>query len=583
MDARAWHTSWPRGLPLSLDYPRVPVYKFLESSARKYPTRQAIIFQVGEGTTSYPELWEKARRFATALSSLGVKKGDVVAIQLPNSPQFAIAYYGTLLLGATFSPCNPLLSAPELRHQLRDSGAETLVALDMFIDSAISVRGETSLKRVVVTGIQEIIPPFAPVDVSAHGPDTYSFQKLLLDFPPEPPEVGIDPDRDIAHLAYTGGTTGVSKGVVLTHKAIVANTLQFAHWLIGGRPAYDPEADLLLEPLGLPETDDQGFGEFPVTVREGKTMIVVPWFHAMGTVGYLNEPIYLGTTMVVHPRFDPGAYMGDISRHGAVVFGGAPPLFQAMLNHPDIDKSDFSSVRFVASGAAPLPVELLTEMQRRLPHTVIMEAYGLSEMSMGATANPCNRSGVRKLGSVGIPIFDTDVKIVDAEDPGRVLGAKEPGEICLKGPQAMLGYLGRPDETAEVLRDGWVHTGDIGYMDEDGYVYVIDRKKDMLIYKGYNVYPRELEEILFTHPAVANCAVIGKPDPAVGEYPKAFIVLKPGAVATPEEIMDHVARQVTPYKKIREVEFLDEIPVSLAGKALKRELREREAKRSRTA
>jgi len=287
--------------------------------------------------------------------------------------------------------------------------------------------------------------------------------------------------------------------------------------------------------------------------------------------------------MVVHPRFDAGAYLHDIARHEAKVFGGAPPLFQAMLNHPDIGSLDLSGVRLVASGAAPLPVELLDAMSRRLPNGVLMEAYGLTEATMGATANPANWSGLRKAGSVGIPIFDTEVKIAHVDDPDREMPPGELGEICIKGPQVMRGYYHRPEETAQVLRGGWLLTGDIGRMDEDGYLYVVDRKKDMLIYKGYNVYPRDLEEVLFSHPAVANCTVIGKPSADVGEVPKAFVVLKPGAVTSAEELMAYVATQVAPYKKIREIEFLDEIPVSLAGKALKRELRERELRKAAPA
>jgi len=589
MSGRPWYGSWPRGLPLSLDYPPVPVFKFLESSAKKYPDQDAIIFQVGEGATTFAELWEKAQRFATALAGFGVGKGDVVAIQLPNSPPFAIAYYGTLLTGATFTPCNPLLSAPELEHQLIDSGAETLVALDMFVATAVAVRERTRVKRLIVTGIPEILPPFAPIDVSAWGPEAYSFQALLAGTPPEPPAVSIDPGRDVAHLAYTGGTTGVSKGVVLTHRMVVTNSLQFSHWCTGGRPVLREDGLLYIEdrPDGRdgegPPGDAGGKWEYPVTPGHGKALIVVPWFHAMGTIGYLNFPVYTGATMVVHPRFDAGAYLGDIARHQAGVFGGAPPLFQAMLNHPDMAGKDLSCVRLVASGAAPLPVELLSAMQSRLPNGILMEAYGLTEATMGATANPANRSGTRKAGSVGIPIFDTEVKIVDVEDASREMPGGELGEVAIKGPQVMVGYFQRPEETAAVLRDGWLLTGDIGRMDEDGYVFVVERKKDMLIYNGYNVYPRELEEILFTHPAVANCTVIGKPDPAVGEFPKAFIVLKPGAITSAQEIMSFVAAQVTPYKKVREIEFLDEIPVSQAGKALKRELREREQRKSETA
>jgi len=578
---RRWYGSWPRGLPFGLEYPPVPVHRLLEGSARKYPDRVAIIFAIGGGQTTYAELWERSRRLASAVARLGVRKGDVVAIQLPNSPQFAVAYYATLLLGATVTPASPLLAPGELRHQLVDSGAETLVCLDMFVGNALEVLPETSVKHLIVTGLQEALPSGSPVDVSSYGPQVHSFLGLVADFSPDPPEVSIDPHEDMAHLAYTGGTTGVSKGVVLTHRSVLANSLQFAHWCAGGRPVLGDDGIIHIVDRWEPGPGEHW--EHPVKPATGKAVIVVPWFHAMGIIGYLNFPVYMGSTMLVHPRFDVGLYLADIAQHRAEVFGGAPPLFHAMLNHPAMADLDLSHVTLVASGAAPLPVELLGALERKLTGGIFMEAYGLTECTMGATANPATWSGRRKPGSVGIPIFDTDVKVVDADDLTRELAVGEVGEIAIRGPQVMRGYHRRPDETAKVLVDGWLLTGDLGRMDEDGYVFIVDRKKDMLIYKGYNVYPRDLEEILFTHPAVADCTVIGKPDPEVGEYPKAFVVLKPGAVTSAAELMDYVASRVAPYKKIREVEFVDSIPVSLAGKPLKRVLRERELGRSRTA
>jgi len=583
MQDRPWYAWWPKGLPVSLDYPPVPVWKLLESSARKYPDREAIIFSIGEGSTSYAELWEKARRFATALARLGVKKGDVVAVQLPNSPQFALVYYGILLAGAVFTPCNPLMSAAELRHQMVDSGANTLVALDMFMSTVVGVRAQTGIKNVIVTGVQEAVPPHTPVHVVGYGPKTYSLQQLVRDTPPDPPEVAIDPENDLAHLAYTGGTTGVSKGVLLTHKAVVANTLQFSHWAASGQPVLDEDG--ILQVVGCYDEDAAPGDdwEYPATPGEGKVLIVVPWSHSMGTIGYLNTPIYLGTTMVVHPRFDAAAYVADIVKHEAEVFGGAPPVLRGVLNHPGVQELDFSSVRWIPSGAAPLPVEYLRKMMELVPDAVVMEAYGLTEMTMGAVSNPANRSGRREPGSVGIPVFDTDVKIVDLDDPDLEIGFDELGEICVTGPQIMKGYHNRPDETAKALRNGWVHTGDIGRISQDGYLYVVDRKKDMLIYNGYNVYPRELEEILHTHPAVASCVVVGKPDPRRGEIPKAFVVCRPDVSVTEEELIEMVAERVSSYKKVREVEFVESIPVNLAGKPLRRELRETEVQRARAA
>jgi len=279
----------------------------------------------------------------------------------------------------------------------------------------------------------------------------------------------------------------------------------------------------------------------------------------MGTIGGLNLTVLTGTTLVLHMRFDPGRYLADAEKHRVTSMGGAPPIYVALLQHPDIDKRDLSSVLSISSGAAPLPVEVLESLKRRFPQARVGEGYGLTEVTMGATSNPSWRSGQRKAGTVGVPVFDTEIKLTD-------------GEVCIRGPQVMRGYHNRPEETADVLSDGWLRTGDVGFIDDDGYLTIVDRKKDMLIYKGYNVYPRELEEVLFSHPAVANAAVVGKRDVAVGELPVAFVVLADEG-ADPQEIRDWVNGRVTPYKKLRDIRVLGEIPVSAAGKVLRRELR----------
>jgi long-chain acyl-CoA synthetase len=301
----------------------------------------------------------------------------------------------------------------------------------------------------------------------------------------------------------------------------------------------------------------------------------------MGTVGYLNLPVLTSATTVIHQRFDPAAYVADAERYRVTTIGGAPPVFHALLQVPGLRDRDLSSVRSLASGAAPLAVDLIEQLSQVFPDAVIGEGYGLTEVTMGAVSNPSGRSQRRKVGSVGLPVPGTEVMVVAPDEAAlRELPAGEAGEVCLRGPQVMRGYHGRPDATAEVLVDGWLRTGDVGVLDEDGYLSIVDRKKDMLLYKGYNVYPRELEEILFAHPAVSSCAVVGQPDPAAGELPVAFVVLAPGALVSAEELVAHVAERVTPYKRVRRVEFVDGIPVSAAGKVLKRELRERLAQRA---
>ncbi|HET7531483.1 MAG TPA: AMP-binding protein [Mycobacteriales bacterium] len=538
--------SRPPGLPRSLDYPAVPVGAILRGSARRWPDRVALRFNDDE--LSFAEVLAGAARFAHALADRGVGVGDVVALHMPNCLEYPLAYYGVLLSGATFSPANPLLPPDDLAFQLTDCNARVVVTWSLAAAAVAAVRGRIPAELVVGVATEP-------------GAADVGFEELCAGQPAEPSVVDFDPAATLAHLAYTGGTTGRSKGVELTHRHVVTNALQYACWGNGAVPSLDDAGDLVLDQIGSAE-------EWPVRLGEGRIVNLTPWFHAMGTVGYLNVPMLAGTTMTIHQRFDPGHYLTDASRYRVTSIGGAPPIFVALLRHELIDQVDLSSVRGLGSGAAPLPIEVIEELKKRFPDAVIGEGYGLTEVTMGATANPSWRSGERKVGSVGVPVFDTEVKLVD-------------GEVCIRGPQVMVGYHGRPDATDEVLVDGWLHSGDIGAIDEDGYLTIVDRKKDMLIYKGYNVYPRELEELLFQHPAVANAAVVGHYDVAVGDLPVAFVVLRgPGdaAVADPadaaEQVMAWVNDRVTPYKKLREIHVVEQIPVSAAGKVLRRELRD---------
>ncbi len=558
---------WPKFNPRSLNYPEIPVFQILRSTAAKLPFRIAIIFDSLEIT--YSELLTLCERFANALASLGVKKGDRVAIHLPNSPQFAIAYYGTLMNGAIFTPCSPLMVERELEHQINDAGAETIITLDLFYPTVSKVIPKTQLKNIIVAAIPDIFPPLLtaikPPLVKQELPGTLDFSSLLKAHEPKAPGVKIEPKKDLAHLAYTGGTTGVSKGVMLTHANIVANVLQVGYWSGGGDVSYkDGILDVVRMEGDRPE-------DHPIPFGKGKALVVVPWFHAMGTVGYLNNLILAGTTLVVFPRFDPGQYLQAIEKYEANAIGGAPQLFIPLVNHPDFKKYDLSSIRLVASGAAPLPIPVLNQMLQNFSG-VVAEGYGLTEVSMASNLNPPYRDGV-KPGSVGLPIHDTELKIVDSETGTRTLPPGEVGEVCIKGPQVMQGYWNKAEETKHVLRDGWVYTGDIGREDEDGYFYIVDRKKDMLIYKGYNVYPRDLEELMAKHPAVQQCAVVGKTDVDAGEVPVGFVVLKAGAQATAEELLEYCAKNVSAYKKIRQIIFKSQLPVSGAGKVLKTELR----------
>ncbi|MDT7774047.1 MAG: long-chain acyl-CoA synthetase [Pseudonocardiales bacterium] len=551
----------------SLDYPEVPAGAVLAGAAARWGDRIAL--HVDGRELSFAELYRQACQFANALRAEGVGPGDVVAIHSPNCPQFAIAYHGTLLSGATYTPANPLLPPNDLAAQLADSGAVLALSFEPASKVLAAIRDRTALRRVVLTDRAQSLDPGHRVDTAEFGTAGVDFEEFLAGQPSTRPDVDIDIHADLAHLAYTGGTTGRSKGVRLPHRNVVVNALQYACWGSGSEPRVDDAGGLWIEQVG----DD---AEFPVELGTGVAIGLTPWFHAMGTIGSLHIPMLSGATQVLHERFDPGRYLADAERFQVTGMTGAPPLFAALVAHPDFATRDLGSVQGISSGAAPLAVELIKAMRARFGEDVVIgEGYGLTEVTMGATAGPAGRSAIRKIGTVGLPIYDTQVKLVDEGSPGgpeEPLPAGEHGEVCIRGPQVMLGYRNRPEETAATLVDGWLHTGDIGVLDEDGYLAIVDRKKDMLIYKGYNVYPRDLEERLYAQPGVSAAAVVGRPDQALGELPVAFVVA-PSVDA--ERLRETVNADLLPYQRLRELYLVDSIPVSAAGKVLKRELRER--------
>jgi long-chain acyl-CoA synthetase len=550
---------------LSLQYPEAPVGALLAGSARRYGTHTTLHYYGRELDSA--GLYARACAFANALGAAGIGRGDVVAIHLPNCPQYAIAYYGILLAGATFSPTNPLLPPPDLAAQLADCGAVAAVSWRQAAPALAAVQAGTAVRLVLLTDRDQALDPTHRVALDA-VPGAQDFEAFHADAPTTDPAVPVDVHTDLAHLAYTGGTTGRSKGVQLTHRNVVVNALQYACWGTGSVPAFDGHGGVVLDQVGSTE-------EFPVRLGTGVAINLTPWFHAMGTIGALNVPTLTGSTTVLHERFDPGAYLADAERFGITGMGGAPPLFGVLLQHPEFATRDLSTVRGISSGAAPLPVEMIRALERRFgADVVIAEGYGLTEVTMGATIGPAARSAVRKVGTVGIPVFDTEVRIVAGPDL-TPLPPGEPGEVCIRGPQVMRGYRNRPEDTAAALVDGWLHTGDIGTLDEDGYLAIVDRKKDMLIYKGYNVYPRELEELLHARPGVRGAAVVGKPDVMVGELPVAFVVAPGFSEPDGQALLAAVNEQVTPYKRLRELHLVEEIPVSAAGKVLKRTLRDR--------
>jgi len=540
----------------------VTVGSLLRASARRYSDRVAIRHATTEYT--YTELWRSASAFADALRSAGIGPGQTVMLHMPNCPEYAIAYFGTLLSGATFSPANPLLPPGALLKQLTDCAASVVVTHVQSTTDICATPSDSapSLNLVVVVGKRTNESLTEP----EHEVDSTDFVTFLNAGDPDSiVEPDLDIDQDLAHIAYTGGTTGLSKGVELTHRNVVSNILQYACWNHGSICAVDDHGDVVLDQIGAPE-------EWPVRLGTGVVINLTPWFHAMGCIGSLSVPLLAGVTIILHDRFEPTTYLADAENWEVTSMSGAPAMFAALLASPDLAKRDLGSVRALSSGGGPLPHEHIRLLSERFPDSVLCEGYGLTEATMGVTLNPTSRSSVRKPGTVGLAVFDTEVGLFDPLT-GERCEAGTPGEICIRGPQVMRGYRNRPEETAAALVDGWLHTGDLGVFDDDGYLTVVDRLKDMLIYKGYNVYPREIEELLIAHPSVRAAAVVGRPDPEVGEIPVAFVVPANAEINT-DEVVAAVNAELLPYKRVRELLIVDQIPVSAAGKILKRDLRQ---------
>jgi long-chain acyl-CoA synthetase len=563
------YASWPEGVFKHLSYPEIPVFQVLRSSAMKWPERNAMIF--GGMEITFRELDLLTDRFAAALADQGVKKGDRVGVHLPNCPQFAIAYFGLLKAGAVFVPLSPHLAERELAFQLDDAGVETYIGLDLISRKPRRVISRTPVKRIILTSLADCYPRVTASVKALRGmpldDEAIDFSTLLEQYPEEAPPLDFEVREDLAHITYTGGTTGTPRGVMLSHYSVVVNCCQYAQWFIGGDVVYEDGC------LGVERMENDREESHVMRRAREITLIVVPWFHVMGIIAFLDIQIMNGWTMIVSHRFDPEQYLRSIGKYGATGFGGAPQLFVPLVDHPLFREADMSNVRLVVSGAAPMPVHLLERVMERIPG-VVCEGYGLTECTMGCTANPPSRERIR-LGSVGLPLADTEIKIVDLEAGEEEMPVGEAGEVCIRGPQVMKGYWEDPEETARVLRGGWLYSGDIGKFDEDGYLHIVDRKKDMLIYKGYNVYPRELEEVINGHPAVSRSVVVGKSDERYGELPVAFVELVPGSIAGEEELREYANQYLARYKRIRILKIVDDLTTGMEGGLINKKLRER--------
>ncbi|MGZ5128112.1 MAG: long-chain-fatty-acid--CoA ligase [Actinomycetota bacterium] len=569
-DERPWHATYPPDVPISLaPYPRESVFALLQNAAAGFPDRPALAF-FGRHL-SYGWLLKEVERFSAVLAGLGVQKGDRVGLILPNCPEYVIAWYACMRIGAIAVGNNPLYTERELEHQIKDSGTRVMVVLDQVYARFGRIRGAAGVQEVIAVRLNHYMP--APIKWLAplkFRSDAKKHETSLPFIPPEhevrwwsdamkaagpvPPVARVeDPEKECAALIYTGGTTGLSKGAMLSHMNLVANARQATAW-------------------------------FPV-VRQGEDGILasLPFFHSFGTLA-MNFSMTKAAKLVLIPRFEIDMVLKALSKEKPSLFPGVPRMYIALNEDPRTPTHDLKSLKACISGAAPLPMAVAKRFEAITDGAKVVEGYGLTECSPVTHANPL--MGERREGSIGMPLPDTDVKLTDLDEPDRIVPQGDRGEMCIKGPQVMLGYWNRPDESAMVIRDGWLHTGDVAVMSPDGYFTIVDRIKDMIIVSGFNVYPTEVEAVLYHHPKILKCAVAGVPDATTGERVKAYIVLREGESATAEEITAWCRdpeQGLTGYRVPKDIEFRDSLPETLIGKVLRRALQDEERHRAAAA
>ena len=554
-EERLWHKSYAPGVPREIDFERITMPEVLARNARQFP-RVASLVYMGK-RISFLELDGMVNRFGRALLDLGVRKGDKVAVLLPNLPQTVVAIYAALRIGAVVALNNPLYTERELEYQLDDSDSKVLVSLDLLHPRVMKIKARTKIEKIVYCHINDYLPfpkkqlfPVVKKDMFRKvepGEGIFEFLNLIGRHSDAPLENGASWD-DLGALLYTGGTTGVSKGVMLTHANISCMVQQFAAW-------------------------------FPdLNKGEDSLLAVFPFFHSAGFSAIQNLAVWMAITDILVPRPSPESVLEMVRKFKPRYLPAVPTIFVGLLNSPDFRKMDLSFIKGFFSGAAPLAADTLRQL-KDLTGATLLEVYGLTETASMATVTPWG--GINKPGTVGTPLPSTDVRIVDLDTGKEERKTGEPGEILIKGPQVMSGYYKKPEETEGVLKDGWLYTGDIGRFDEDGYLTIVDRKKDMIIAGGYNVYPREIDEVLFQHPKILEACAFGVQDQYRGESVKAYVVVKPGETLTPEEVIRYCREKLAAYKTPKTVEFIDALPKSAIGKVLRKEVREMDRKKSR--
>lgn len=544
-----WFAHYESGVPRTVEVPPRRLSELVGESAARWADRTALIYYGARW--SYRRFWEETGRFAAALHREGFRAGDRLALYLPNCPAYPIAYFGALRLGVTVVQVSPLYIGQDLVRLLKDARPKGLVTLEILHPNLAKVAGEVKVPIVWVGRLREFYPPLFRPFVNL----VLRRRKMPTAFPSgaeirtwrsavgsagEFPEARGDPGSEIAVLQYTGGTTGRPKAAMLSHGNLVANALQCQAW-------------------------------FRTAPGQATVLAAIPFFHIYGMTVALNYPLLEGATIVLETRPDPSEILRLIQRYRPTEFPGVPALYQAINHHPKVGRYDIRSIRVCLSGSAPLPLEVAKRFEE-LTGGHLIEGYGLTEASPVTHANPI--AGERRIGTIGLPFPSTDQRVVDLETGTRTLGVGEAGELQVRGPQVMLGYYGQPEETEQVLHDGWLSTGDIASIDADGYATIVDRKKDLIDVGGFKVYPREVEEVLFQHPAVGDAAAVGVPDEARGEAVKAFVVTKKGATVSEAELIQFVRERIAHYKAPRSIEFRDSLPRSGVQKVLRRVLRE---------